>query len=204
LKSLFHAALLLAVGLFTSRQLIRAQEVDGFIGIGTAQASSNGQQIDTFNDGTLHPTPSLGGAFADYGFNVFFSRHVGFGWNGAWKFSSADYGGLQYRASFHAFDVIVEPAPIRTKRVSPEIRAGIGFVSAHFDFNDPANCAQVPGCPTSHFFVGHTAAAARLYFTNHIFVRPAVDVNYVYHFYLFGSHWVPRYSMSVGYSFGRE
>jgi hypothetical protein len=30
------------------------------------------------------------------------------------------------------------------------------------------------------------------------------DVHYVNNFFPFGSNWVPRYSVSLGYSFGKE
>jgi len=203
LKPIRNFAVVLVLILASSR-LVRAQEVDAFFGLGSAHASSNGQQIDTFGDGTLYPTSGIGGAFTDLGANFFFNRQIGAGWTGAWKFNSTNYAGLQYHTSFHTFDAIVEPSAIRTRHFAPEIRAGIGFSGVHFDEPDPVSCSQVPGCPDSYFFVGHLAGAARFYFTNHIFLRPAIDVNYVHDLYPFGSHWVPRYSMSVGYSFGRE
>jgi len=204
LKPIIHVAALLFLGLFASRQLVLAQEVDGYVGLGTARAGSNGQQINTFGDGNLYATGSLGGTFTDWGFNVFFGKQVGVGWTGSWKWSSGDYAGLGYHANFQVFDGIYQPAPIRTKRFAPELRAGIGLTSVHFDYNDPVSCAQVPGCPDARFFLAHLAVAARFYVTDHVFLRPAVDVHYVHDFYPFGSNWVPRYSMSVGYSFGRE
>jgi hypothetical protein len=203
LRFLLRATSLLVVVLFTSL-MARAQEVDAFVGLGSAHASSNGQQINTFGDGNLYPTSGIGGTFTDFGANVFFGKQFGVGWNGAWKFTSTDYAGLQYRISLHTFDGIYEPAHLRTRHLAPEIRAGLGFANLEFDYNDPVNCAQVHGCPGSHYFLGHGAGAVRWYLTNHIFLRPAVDVNYVYHFYPFGSHWIPRYSMNIGYSFGRE
>ena len=204
MKSILHVAVLLFVWLSASRQPVRAQEVDAYIGLGTAHASSNGQQLDTFGDKTLHATRGLGGVFTDFGVNFFFNKQVGVGWTAAWRWSSGDYAGLQYHSTFHTFDGIFQPARIRTKHFAPELRAGIGLTSVHFDFDDQQACDQVPGCPSSHFFVAHLAGAARLYFTDHVFVRPAVDVHYVNNFFPFGSNWVPRYSVSLGYSFGKE
>lgn len=204
MKSILNFAVLLFLGFFVFRQPARAQEVDGYVGLGTARASSNGQQIDTFSDMTLHPTGRLGGTFTDWGFNVFFGKQFGLGWTGSWKWSSGDYAGLGYHANFQVFDGIYQPAKIRTKRFAPELRAGLGLMGLHFEFNDQQSCTQVPGCPDTHFFVAHLGGAARFYVTNHVFVRPAVDVHYVHDFFPFGSNWVPRYSMSVGYSFGRE
>ncbi len=204
MKSILHAAVLLGVAFSVSQHPIRAQEVDAFIGLGTAHVSSNGRQIDTFGDGTLQPTSGMGGVFTNFGANLFFNRQLGIGWTGAWKFSSADYAGLQYNASFQTFDGIYQPAHLHTKRFRPEIRAGLGWSNVQFDFNDQPSCDQVPGCPGSRYFLVHMAGAARLYVTDHVFLRPAVDVNYVHDFIPFGSNWVPRFSLSIGYSFGRD
>ena len=179
------------------------QQVDAYLGVATAHASSNGQSIDTLGDGTLYPTASLGGAFTNFGVNVFFGRQWGIGWNVAWR-AAHDYAGLQFRPKFNAFDAVFQPAKLRIKSVTPEFRAGIGFASINFDYNDPQSCSQVPGCPNSRHFLGDAAVAARWYLSRHLFLRPAVDIQYVNHFYLFGSNWVPRYSMNLGYSFGNE
>lgn len=204
MKSILSAAVLLLVGLSASRLQVCAQEVDAYLGVGTTRASSNGQQIDTFGDNTLYATPKMGGVFPDFGINVLFNKQVGVGWTASWKWASSDYAGLRYRSTFHVFDGILQPARFRTRRFVPELRAGIGMTSMHFEFDDQQSCDQVPGCPSSHFFLAHVAGAARLYVSDHVFVRPAVDVHFVNHFFPFGSHWVPRYSMSLGYSFGKE
>ena len=54
-----------------------AQEVAARLG--GAHDSSNGAQIDTFGDGTLHKTPSLDGLFLRVGASVFFGKHIGVG-----------------------------------------------------------------------------------------------------------------------------
>jgi len=187
----------------SSASPVRAQQVDGFLGLGTARDASTGQRINTFGDGTLNSTPALGGIFTDFGLSVFVNKQVGVGWTAAWR-ATHDYAGLQYRPAFHTFDAIFQPAKLRTKRFAVELRAGIGLVSVHFDFSDQTSCDQVPGCPSSHHFTEHLGAATRLYMTGHLFLRPAVDIQHVNDFYLFKSNWVPRYSLSLGYSFGRE
>lgn len=194
------SALLLSV---LSASAIRAQQVDGFIGLGTNRDSSNGQSINTFGDGTLYNTPTLGGLYTEYGANVFFSKQLGIGWTLSWR-AAHDYAGLQYRPSFNTFDAIYQPTRLRTKRSVPELRAGIGVASIHVDAPDDPSCSHVTGCPSSHHFLGHVGVATRLYLTHHVFLRPAVDVQYVKNFFQFGSNWVPRYSMCIGYSFGRE
>lgn len=115
-----------------------------------------------------------------------------------------EYAGLQYRPVFHTFDAVYQPERLHIKRSVPELRAGIGLAGIHYDLGDQGSCDVVPGCPSSHYFVGHVAVAARVYMTSHIFLRPAVDVQYVKDFSPFGTNWVPRYSMSLGYSLGKE
>jgi hypothetical protein len=195
--------ILITVLIALSSSLARAQQVDAYLGIGTARAGSNGQSINTFGDGTLYATPALGGVFEDFGLNVFVHRQIGFGWTASWR-AAHDYAGLQYRPAFHTFDAIFQPAKLRTRRSAPEFRAGIGFASVHFDFDDQQSCDQVPGCPSSHHVLEHLGAATRLYVTGHVFLRPSLDVHHVNNFFLFGSNWVPRYSLSLGYSFGKE
>jgi hypothetical protein len=201
LRSIPITALILSAAF--SASAVRAQQVDAYIGAGTARASSNGQRIDTFGDGTLYPTAAMDGVFTDFGISVFFKPQVGVGWTVSWR-PGHDYAGLQYRPSLNTFDAILQPAKLRTKRLFPEFRAGIGLASVHFDFNDQPSCDAVPGCPSSYFFLAHVGGAARFYITNHVFLRPAADVHYVNNFFLFGSKWVPQYSLSVGYSFGRR
>jgi hypothetical protein len=186
-----------------SLSAVEAQQVDLFLGAGSAHASSNGQSFDTFGDGTRYPATSLGGVFTDFGANVFFNDQVGLGWTVSFR-SAHDYAGLGYRPSFNTFDGIYQPTRLRTKRSWPEFRAGLVVAAVHFDFDDPASCDQVPGCPASHHFLVDMAAATRVYVTSHVFVRPAVEVHYVKNLFLFGSNWVPQYSVSVGYSFGKR
>ncbi len=145
----------------------------------------------------------MGGVFTEFGLSLFVNKQVGVGWTVSWR-SAHDYAGLQYRPAFNTFDGIFQPARLRTRRFAPEFRAGIGLASVHFDFPDQPSCDQVPGCPSSHHFLVNLAVATRLYVTGRVFVRPAVDVQHVNNFFLFGSNWVTRYSLSVGYSFGKE
>lgn len=197
-----HAAMLIAAAGISATAL-RAQQVDLFLGVGTARASSSGQGLNTFGDGTLYNTPALNGVFTDFGGAVFLNKQFGVGFTGSWR-AAKDYAGLQYRPSFYVFDGVFQPGQLTTRRVAPDLRAGLGFASINFDYDDPVACAQVPGCPASHHLVGHGGLGVRLYVFRHLFLRPAVDVLYVRDFFPFGSNWVPKYSMGIGYSFGRE
>jgi hypothetical protein len=197
----YVATLIVSAGLAATP--LHAQQVDLFLGIGTARASSNGQSIDTFGDGTLYSTPALNGVFTDFGGAVFLNKQFGVGFTGTWR-AAKDYAGLLYRPSFYVFDGVYQPARLRAERIVPDLRLGIGLASVNFDYDDPNACAQVPGCPASHHLVGHGGIGVRLYVFRHLFLRPAADVLYVRDYFPFGTNWVPKYSMGIGYSFGKE
>ena len=204
MKVVLHSALILAVGLFSSTQAARAQQVNLYFGFGGAHNSSSGMKIDTFGNKTLYGTPEMGGLFTNFGANVFITKQLGVGFERSWRTAEGDYAGLKYRPSFYHFDAIFQPAKIASKRFSPEFRAGIGGASLHFSFDDQDACDQVPGCPSSRRFQTHLAAAARLYLTDHVFLRPSLDIHHVSNFVQFGSNWTPQFSIGVGYGFGKE
>jgi outer membrane protein W len=180
--------------------------VDAFFGVGTAQASSSNQLIDTFGDGNLYGTPKLTGTFGKVGADIMFTNHFGVGGEADFRFSQGPYAGLNYRASFYDAYGIWEP--IRNKRVVPQIEAGIG--AAKLSFYYPSSyCDQFAGCSSSNTYIegsdhfqAHFGLGVDLYATEHVFLRPQVDVHYVNNFFQFGTDWVPQYSVSVGYRFG--
>jgi hypothetical protein len=199
------------MGLFVVSQvapMLMAQSANVYFGLGTATDSSNNQLIDTFGTGNPFATPKMTGTFADLGASVLFTKQFGVGADISWRTSRGNYAGLLYRPIFYDVDGVW--APISTKRFEPEIHAGLGAMHIGYSYNQ-TQCDQFAGCSTfnqgvetsSHFQV-HLAAAARLYVTDKIFIRPAVDSHYVNNLFQFGSNWVPEYSLGVGYSFGRE
>ena len=200
MRSILLIALVLCPGFLLP---LRSQEVDVFFGFGTARDSSTGQSYSTQGDKTLYPAPSMGGIFPDFGINVLLGKSWGVGWAAFWR-GDHDYAGLQYRPAFHTFDAIYQPPKPLTKRLAAEVRAGLGLASIHYYLGDQGSCDAVPSCPSSHYFLAHLGVGGRFYMSSHIFLRPAVDVQYVKGFNPFGSSWVPRYSMSLGYSFGKE
>jgi hypothetical protein len=181
--------------------------INVYFGTGAATDSSSKQSIDTFGTGNPFTTPKMGGLFSDLGASAMLTRHFGVGGDYSWRDTQAAYAGLNYRPLFYNIDGVYQPS--KSKRFEPEFRAGLGGAAMHFTYKQTA-CNQFTGCSTSnapvansdHFAV-HTAAAARLYVTNNVFVRPAFDLRYVNNFFQFGHNWVPEYSVGVGWSFGR-
>jgi hypothetical protein len=182
---------------------LRGQEIAAYLGFGGAHDSSSGAQIETFSDGTLFRTPHMGGLFAHLGTSVFVTKHMGVGAEISWKPSKGDYAGIPYRPIFYNVDAIFRPAGFAPKRLVPELRAGIGGARVRFFPDDDQSCAQVPGCPASNHFQEHFGAAALWYLTDHLFLRPALDLHHVHNLFEFGNNWVPQYSVGIGFSLGR-
>ncbi len=185
----------------------RAQGVSVYFGAGAATDSSSNQQIDTFGDGNLFPTPKMTGTFGLFGGDFMISHGLGVNAEYAFRFNQGGYAGLNYRPAFYDFNGIWRPLPI-VRKISPEVLAGIGGANLKFYFNQQF-CDTFAGCSTSntllessnHFQV-HLGAGVRIYVKGGIFVRPAVDVHWVNNFFQFGSGWVPQYTVSIGYTAG--
>jgi len=183
------------MALTAGMQFANAQQFNAYYGVGTAMDSSSNTQIDTFGTGSPFTTPKLGGLFSDFGASFMATKQFGVGGDISWRDTQAAYAGLNYRPIFYNFDGIYQP--VRTKRFAPELRLGLGGVHMGYSFTTEG---QTLGGP-EHFQV-HAEIATRLYVTNHIFVRPAVEGHWVNDFSQFGSNWVPQLSIGVGYSFG--
>jgi hypothetical protein len=156
-----------------------AQNANVYFGVGTAVDSSSSAQIDTFATGVPYTTPRLGGSFLDAGGTVLFTPHFGAGVDVSWRATHAAYTGLNVMPIFYDFDGVWQPG--HTKRFEPEIHAGLGGMKLGYSYSQ-TNCNQLSGCSTanqsvtsSSHFQGHFAAAARLYLTDNVFVRAAVD-----------------------------
>ncbi len=185
----------------------QAPEFSPYFSVGAATDSSAKRSIDTFNTGTPFTSPKMAGLFGDLGASLMLTPRFGVGGDLSWRTSSGAYAGLNYRPLFYSFDGVY--TPVKTKRFEPELRGGLGGVRIGYSYKQ-STCDAFAGCSSSNQFVEssnhfqvHTAAAARFYVTNHVFVRPAFDLRYVNNFYQFGRNWVPQYSVGVGWSFGR-
>lgn len=204
---LTSSALAVCFGLVAGAPLMMAQapQANFYFGVGTATDSSNGQTINPLGYG-YYNTPKMTGTFLDAGGSLMITPHFGAGVDLSWRASQGNYAGLSYRPFFYDFNGIWQP--IKTKRVVPEIQAGLGGVRTGFTLNS-STCDPLVGCQSynggyesSSHFQTHFGVGVRFYATDHIFIRPAVDVHWVNNYFQFGSDWVPEYSISLGYSFG--
>ena len=203
MRSVFRVLVFISV-LCTVIKPARAQLVDAYLGLGGAHDSSNHQQVDTFGNGVLYPTGGITGVFVDFGLGVMIGRHLGTAFDISWKAEQGTYTGIKYRPVFYSFDAVYQPPMITRKRFAPELRVGIGGASLHYSPDAQQSCVNGPACQNSDHFQIHFAVAGRIYVTDHLFFRPAIDGHAVHQFNEFGSNWVTEYSVGVGYSLGRE
>jgi hypothetical protein len=196
----------LFVLLFGGVQFAHAQGADVFFGLGSATDKSTGQLIDTFGDGNLYPAPALGGTFGTFGADFMFKPTLGVGGEYSFRFTQGPYAGLNYRPKLYDFNAIWMPLSI-SKKIAPEFQAGIGGATLSFYY--PAQCDQF-ACSSSTYlessthFQAHLSAGLRIYVKGGIYIKPQIDGHYVHNLYQFGSDWVPEYTVSVGYTFGRQ
>lgn len=204
-RGLCAAAFLIAFG----APLAHAQSgLDAYFGVGTMQASSTNQLVDTYSTGTLFGTPKLTGTFGKAGADFMLTPHFGVGGEADFRFSQGPYAGLTYRPTFYDFYGIWEP--IKGKRIVPQFDAGLGAV--HLSFFEPSSyCDQFAGCSSSNSYVEssthfqtHLGVGVNFYLTPHVFLRPQVDAHWVNNFFQFGQSWIPEYSVAVGYRFGER
>ena len=196
----------LAILLFGSGQLAKAQSASIYFGLGTARDGSNGQAIDTFGNGTVFNTPRMGGLFETIGGDVMFRQNFGVGFETSFQ-SQRNYAGLNYRPLFYDFNAIYSPS-VGQRKIVPEIQAGVGGANLRFYLNQ-SFCDSFGGCSNSNTYLEssnhfqlHLGGGLRLYVKGGLYVKPQIDAHWVNNFFQFGSNWVPEYSMSVGYTFG--
>ena len=208
---LLSSTIPLALAFCMSASFAQAQSgLDVFIGAGTAIDSSSNQLVDTYGTGNPFTTPKLGGTFGKFGSDVMFSPHFGVNGEADFRLSQGSYAGLNYRPTFYDFNGLYAPLGGKSRRIVPEIQAGLGGANLKF-YYPQSYCDAFAGCSSSNNFLEssnhlqvHLAAGIRFYVTPHLFVRPQVDAHYVNNFFQFGSNWVPEYGASIGWSFGEH
>jgi hypothetical protein len=176
------------------------------IGFGSAHAKSTGERIETFGDGVLYRTPTLNGFFLGFGGNLMLYKHLGFGAEINLQPNKPDYAGLKARNTFWDVNAIYQP--FAAKRAAVQLQGGIGGANVRFYFSD-SGCNGFTGCRSSTQFIDssnhfqvHGGVGIQAYLTDHVFLRPQIDVHYVHNFFQYGTNWVPSATVWLGYSFG--
>ena len=187
--------------------------LDVNLGFGTVHDKAAGGGIDASTGATCITganclqTPSLSGFFMGFGGTIMLSKHFGVSGEATLQPKKQDYAILQSRQIF--YDVNGVFAPVNQKKVIVRLEGGLGGATSSYSITQNS-CVGNAVCQSQsqsygsakHFQV-HTGLGVQLYVTEHIFIRPQVDLHYVPNFTnQFGSTMAPSAMVWIGYSMG--
>ena len=187
--------------------------LDVNLGFGTVHDKASGTGIDSTTGATCItgsgcvPTPALSGFFMGFGGTIMLSKHLGFSGEASLQPKKQDYSVLQSRQIF--YDVNGVFAPVNQKKVMVRLEGGVGGATTSFSITQ-SSCVGTAVCQTQsqaygsakHFQI-HAGAGVQVYVTEHVFIRPQIDLHYVPNFTnQFGSSMAPSAMVWIGYSLG--
>ena len=196
-----------------------AQGMSTYFGVGSANdtaATSPGCTPKFILDNVTtncEPAPTMGGAFGVFGADFMINPHLGVNGEYAFRFAQASYlpmGGLNARPAFYDFNAVYEPISV-SKRLVPVLEGGIGGAKVSLYFNQQF-CATTNICANqsgffasaNHFQV-HGAFGLKIYVTSNVFIKPQFDAHWVHNLNQdYGRDFVPRYTISIGYTLGEH
>ena len=225
LKFMIRTLSIAAVFLLVCAGQASAQGVSAYFGVGSAfnSAATNagcpsGQIYDPLNSTTgppCVPANSMGGVFGVFGADFMIKPHLGI--NGEYNFrftqdqyatsTNSGFGNIPFkvRPAFYDFNAVYQPTG-GDKQVVPVIEGGIG--GAHLSFYTSQSVGTLSNTSalfvtTNHFQV-HGAVGVKIYVHGDVFVKPQFDIHYVPNLTdQYGRNFVPAFTISIGYSFGR-
>jgi hypothetical protein len=206
-----------------------AQGFSAYFGLGSAfdsAATSAGCASHQINDplsattpGPCVPVSDMGGVFGVFGADFMITPHLGFNGEYSFRFAQGNYltspassnqsGSpivVSVRPGFYDFNAVYQPGS-GDKHIVPVLEGGIGGAKMSFYGNSSAGTAFSSSqffLSSNHFQV-HGAVGVKLYFKSDIFIKPQFDIHYVPHLTdQYGRSAVPEFTISIGYSFGRQ
>jgi len=196
-----------------------AQGVSAYFGLGSATDSPGtspgcaSQQIsDPFNasgpPASCVPAQSMGGVWGVFGADFMIKPHLGINAEYSFRFAQANYlpiEGLNVRPGFYDFNAVYQPTS-GDKRIVPVLEGGIGGAKLSFYVSQQAGIFnQSQFFVSSNHFQVHGAVGVKLYVKSDIFIKPQIDVHWVKNMTdQYGRNTVPEYTISIGYTFGRQ
>jgi hypothetical protein len=197
-----------------------AQGVSFYFGLGSATdspATSPGcpsQQISDPFSGLNPPAScvgaqSMGGVFGVYGADFMIKPHFGINGEYSFRFAQANYlpsEGLNVRPAFYDFNAVYQPTS-GDKRIVPVLEGGIGGAKLSFYVSQQAGSIfnQSQFFVSSNHFQVHGAVGVKFYVNSDIFIKPQIDIHWVPNMTdQYGRNTVPQYTISIGYTFGRQ
>lgn len=180
---------------------LHAQQIDAQFGIsGIHSTSANNFDITS----TDHSPQSLsGGTYPGFAADFIIWHNLGFNGEIAWKASQGDYQGIApYRPILYDFNAVYARKITRVGFIG---MAGIGAESIRF-YQDFLNCNGIGQCTnyiSSNHFLGHVGGGLRLYMTPSIYIAPEAHFYFIHNNQEFTSNYATRYSVNIGYTFGK-
>ena len=151
----------------------------------------------------------MGGVFAVFGADFMIKPHLGINGEYSGRFAQANFlpnEGLNVRPAFYDFNAVYQPTT-GDKRIVPVLEGGIGGAKLSFYVSQQAGSLfnQSQFYVSSNYFQVHGAAGVKLYVKSDIFIKPQIDLRWVDNLTdQYGRTFVPEYSLSIGYTFGRQ
>jgi hypothetical protein len=193
-----------------------AQQVSAYFGVGSATdgaATETGCPAKQITDstGTCVPAPTIGGAFGVIGADVMIWPHLGFNFEDSFRFAQAPFlptDSINARPSFYDFNAVYQPLS-GDSRIVPEVLGGIGGAKVSLYYNQQGCVSSVcinqsSFLASANHFQVHGGLGVKLYVKGSMFIKPQVDFHYVPNLnQQYGSNFVPQYTVSIGYTFGR-
>jgi outer membrane protein with beta-barrel domain len=173
-------------------------------------------------DPTCVNTKSLSGFMLGFGGNLMLWKHFGVGANVSFQVPQQTYATFQQqvvstqtpgiavktRMTLYDFDAIYQP--VKEKKVALQLLGGIGGANLKFYEAESSTDALAGSSNISQYFESanhfqvHGGVGVQFYLTDHFYLRPQFDVNYVNNLTQFGSKMVTQEMVWVGYSFGGQ
>jgi hypothetical protein len=211
---------LLALFLLAGVKQASAQNVSAYFGLGSATDSPvtspgcSSQQIDDpFNPSgpptSCVPAHGMGGVFGVFGADVMIKPHFGINGEYTFRFAQANYlpvESLNVRPNFYDFNAVYQPIS-GDKRIVPVLEGGIGGAKLSFYVSQQAGSLfnQSQFFVSSNHFQVHGAVGVKLYVKSDLFIKPQFDIRWVDNMTdQYGRTTVPEYTISIGYTFGRQ
>jgi hypothetical protein len=179
-----------------------AQQFDVQFGVsGIHSQSASNFDITNLNNA---PQSLSGGVYPSFGADFTLLHNLGVGGEVSWKASKSLYQGvLDYRPIFWDINAVYAK---KVTRVGFALMAGIGGESTRF-YQDTCVSVNFNGqCQnfiSSNHFLTHLGGALRLYPTHSVYIAPEIHYYYVKNNVEFTSPNVVRYSLNIGYTFGK-
>jgi hypothetical protein len=191
--------------------------VSAYFGVGSATDSATTSSVcpskHIFDDftGNCETAPTMGGVFGVFGADFMIKPHFGINGEYSFRFAQASYlpmAGLNIRPGFYDFNAVFQPGP-SSSRIVPVLEGGIGGARLSLYFNQQSCVTSIcsnssQAVATANHFQVHGAVGVKLYVKSGIFIKPQFDARWVHNMsQQYGRSFVPEYTISVGYTFGR-